>query len=191
MISSSSESLVSPTARHGSIPAAKQLSDFQIFPMPASARWSSSASPTLRAPSARRRRRSAAGSSKRSAARASGRRTAPPRDRRSAPPARRGSPPGARVAHCRRPPRRRSCRGASGARDPPRSARGGAFHRPRLLARSALRATPPSGPSRGGAAAYGSPREPGPLAPAGCGRPRGGSCRLRASVEGRRMDPMH
>ena len=70
-IPSTSSSLTSATRRHGSIPASKQPSDFQTFPIPAMLRWSSSASPIPRVGSSSRRRRMNAVSSS-SAARMSG-----------------------------------------------------------------------------------------------------------------------
>ena len=54
---SASSSLTRPAGRQGSTPAAKQPSTFHRLPMPATVRWSSSASPIGRVGSSSRRRR--------------------------------------------------------------------------------------------------------------------------------------
>ena len=125
-----------PTGRHGSICASQQPSAFQMLPMPARIRWSSSASPIVQlrvgrraaAPGTeprriRRRARPAratpasdrSAAALRSSARAPARRTGRPPARRHAAPARPGS---ARAASAHRPaahPRRRSSADASAA----------------------------------------------------------------------------
>ena len=61
---STTSSPVRETAFHGSAPAAKQDSDFQMLPIPAIVRWSSSASPKARVGSSSRIRRITSASSR-------------------------------------------------------------------------------------------------------------------------------
>ncbi len=56
MIARASASVTAPTGRHGSIAASQQPSDFQMLPIPATLRWSSSASPIPRVWSSARSR---------------------------------------------------------------------------------------------------------------------------------------
>jgi hypothetical protein len=55
-IAVASASETSPVRRHGSMPAAKHASAFQRLPIPATVRWSSTASPIGRVGSSSRRR---------------------------------------------------------------------------------------------------------------------------------------
>ena len=202
-IASASSSVTSPAGRHGSMPAAKQPSTFHMFPIPAIVRWSSSASPIGRVgSSSRSRRRNArlvelgredvrpeAGDPAVEARARVGHQlehrpvelqhlalaAADPQPRR----ARRARP--LRV-HGRARARSPSSAGASGSSGRPRSAGTGACRGRRPSAPHGRPAAPASGRAR--SAGAGSRARPGrgPRAPAGCGSPRSGSCRPRASA---------
>ena len=173
-----SSSVTFATCRHGSIPTRQQPSDFHMFPMPATIRWSSSASPMPRVGSSLRRRRRISPRSSpprgcparapptagrtacgpRSSARARGRRTEPRRDRACGSRATRAAVSGASARPCGIRPTSHPFADASGGSGRHRSAGTDACPSRPPSARRDRRAARASGPSRAGAAASRSTR---------------------------------
>jgi hypothetical protein len=200
-IATASASGSSDTRRHGSIDASQHPSAFQMFPIPATFRWSSRASPIVRVWSSERRRvgiarrqtarrarrvrvRPAVGQSAfgpRSRARAAARRTRSPRDRVTSGRSTHATPSDATCVRSDRPPRLRSCPDESAARGRPRSERTGACRACRRSSPCGQIAARASGRAHVAGAGSRSRRARPPPGPGGFDWPPTQSCPLPAS----------